>query len=61
MADYKTADAAGKNKILEKLVQGGMQCLDWANELSKSNETETKETNNTVKGFFTRSLGCIIL
>ena len=38
-----------------------MQCLDWANEISKSTETETKETNKTVKGFFTRSLGCIIL
>ena len=58
LSDYKAADVSGKSKILEKLVQSGMHCLDWANELTKNTEVQHEEANEFVKGFMTRWLGC---
>ncbi|CAE7349691.1 unnamed protein product [Symbiodinium natans] len=55
LSDYKAADVSGKSKILEKLVQSGMHCLDWANELTKNTEVQHEEANEFVKGFMTRS------
>ncbi|CAE7254633.1 unnamed protein product [Symbiodinium natans] len=55
LSDYKAADVSGKSKILEKLVQSGMHCLDWANELTKNTEVQHEEANEFLKGFMTRS------